>query len=175
MMRFLLAGELRCRPLTAAAALVAAGAFGVALALGGPALTAAGQPEEDPRPPERSFEAEAGLILNYVERDGTSDYERVMSRLGAAFMQTEDGDRREQAAGWRVYRAQEPGLNDSVLYVSMIDPVVEDADYSVSQILNEEFPEEVQELYEAYIGAFVPGSGQILVNLESVESFAPER
>ena len=55
----------------------------------------------------------------------------------------------------------------------MIDPAVADADYSVSQILNEAFPEEVQELYEAYIGAFVPGSGQILVNLELVESFAP--
>ena len=96
-----------------------------------------------------------------------------MRRLAAALEQTEDAERREQAVGWRVYRAEEQGLNGSVLYVSMIDPAVADADYSASQILNEAFPEEVQELYEAYIGAFLPGSGQILVNLELVESFGP--
>ena len=164
-MRSRLRGEFRCRPLWAATALVAAGALGALLALGTSAATAAIQPE-------RLFEAPAGMILNYVQSGSTSDYERVMSRLAAALTQSEDAERREQAAGWRVYRAEEPGLNGSVLYVSMVDPTVDEADYSVSQILNEAFPEEVQELYEAYIGAFVPGSGQILVNLEPVESFA---
>jgi 23S rRNA G2069 N7-methylase RlmK/C1962 C5-methylase RlmI len=132
-------------------------------------LSAAQSPDARP---ERSFEAPAGMILNYVQSGSTSDYERVMRRLAAALTQSEDAERRAQAAGWRVYRAEEPGLNGSVLYVSMVDPTVDEADYSVSQILNEAFPEEVQELYEAYIGAFVPGSGQILVNLEPVESFA---
>ena len=169
----MLTGEFRCRPLRAAAALGVAAACGALLALAAPAAIASFQPDEDPLPPERSFDAEAGMILNYVQAGSTSDYERVMSRLAAALTETEETDRREQAAGWRVYRAEEPGLNGSVLYVSMIDPAVADADYSVSQILNEAFPEEVQELYEAYIGAFVPGSGQILVNLELVESFAP--
>ena len=124
------------------------------------------------------------MILNYVQDGGgcgpasTSDYERVIRRLAAALEQTEDAERREQAAGWRVYRAEEPGLNGSVLYISMIDPAVADGtrDYTVSQILNEAFPEEIQELYEAYLGAFLPEqrpSGQILVNLELVESFGP--
>ena len=174
MTRSLLTGEIRCRPLWAAAALAAAFALGTLLAPAPPAVTAAGQPDEDPVPPERTFDGPAGMILNYVQSENTSDYERVISRLAAALAATEETERREQAAGWRVYRAEEPGLNESVLYVSMIDPTVEDADYSVSQILNEAFPEEVQELYEAYIGAFVPGSGQILVNLELVESFQPE-
>ena len=165
--------EFRCRPLWAAAALAAATVLGVLLALAIPAVIAAGQPADAPTPPERSFDAPAGMILNYVQSGNTSDYERVMRRLGAALAEAEDAGRSEQAAGWRVYRAEEEGLNGSVLYVSMIDPTVADADYSVSQILNEAFPEDVQELYEAYIGAFVPGSGQILVNLELVESFAP--
>ena len=173
MIRSLLAGEIRCRPVWAAAALAAATGLGALIALASPAVTAAGQPEAAPAPPERSFDAPAGMILNYVQSGSTSDYERVIRRLAAALAETEDAGRRGQATGWRVYRAEEPGLNGSVLYVSMIDPAVEDADYSVSQILNEAFPEEVQELYEAYIGAFVPGSGQILVNLELVESFAP--
>jgi hypothetical protein len=167
-------GEIRCRPVWAVVALAAATALGALLALATPEVTAARQPDEDPPPPERSFDAQAGMILNYVQSGSTSDYEQVIRRLAAALAETEDAGRREQAAGWRVYRAGEPGLNGSVLYVSMIDPTVEDADYSVSQILNEAFPAEVQELYEAYIGAFVPGSGQILVNLELVESFAPQ-
>ncbi|MCY3842532.1 MAG: hypothetical protein OXH69_03210 [Acidobacteria bacterium] len=169
----MLTGEFRCRPLWAAAGLAAAAAIGALLALGAPAATASGQAADDPPPPERTFDAPAGMILNYVQAGSTSDYERVVRRLAAALEQTEDAERREQAVGWRVYRAEEPGLNGSVLYVSMIDPAVADADYSVSQILNEAFPEEVQELYEAYIGAFLPGSGQILVNLELVESFGP--
>ncbi len=174
MTRSLLTGEIRCRPIWAVAALAVATGLGAFLALAVPAVIAAGQPDDDPPPPERSFEAPAGMILNYVQSGSTSDYERVIRRLGAALAETEEADRREQAAGWRVYRAEEPGLNGSTLYVSMIDPAVEDADYSVSRILNEAFPAEVQELYEAYIGAFVPGSGQILVNLELVESFAPQ-
>ena len=174
MTRSMLTGEIRCRPLWAAVALAAAAATGALLAPAVPSATAAGQPDTDAPPPERSFDAPAGLILNYVQAGSTSDYERVMRRLGAALEQTEDTERLEQAAGWRVYRAGEPGLNGSVLYVSLIDPAVADADYSVSQILNEVFPDEVQELYEAYIGAFVPNSGQILVNLELVESFAPQ-
>lgn len=173
MTRSMLMGEFPCRPLWAAAGLAAAAAIGALLALGAPAATASGQAADDPPPPERTFDAPAGMILNYVQAGSTSDYERVMRRLAAALEQTEDAERREQAVGWRVYRAEEPGLNGSVLYVSMIDPAVADADYSVSQILNEAVPEEVQELYEAYIGAFLPGSGQILVNLELVESFGP--
>ncbi len=174
MTRSMLTREIRCRPVWAVAALAAATGLGALLALAIPAVTAAGQPDADPPPPERVFDAPAGMILNYVQSGSTSDYERVIRRLGAALAETEDTDRREQAVGWRVYRAGEPGLNGSTLYVSMIDPTVEDADYSVSRILNEAFPAEVQELYEAYIGAFVPGSGQILVNLELVESFAPQ-
>ena len=173
MTRSMLTGEFRCRPLWAAVGLGVAAALGALLALGAPPATASGQAGDDPPPPERTFDAPAGMILNYVQAGSTSDYERVIRRLAAALEQTEDAERREQAAGWRVYRAEEPGLNGSVLYVSVIDPAVADADYTVSQILNEAFPEEIQELYEAYLGAFLPGSGQILVNLELVESFAP--
>ena len=170
----MLTGEIRCRPVWAVVALAAACALGALLVLAAPVATGAGQPDADPPPPERSFDSPAGMILNYVQAGNTPDYERVIRRLGAALAETEDEDRRAQAAGWRVYRAAEPGLNGSTLYVSVIDPAVEDADYSVSQILNEAFPAEVQELYEAYIGAFVPGSGQILVNLDLVESFGSQ-
>ena len=57
----------------------------------------------------------------------------------------------------------------SVLYVWFIDPAVSGADYAVSQILNEAFPAEVQELYERFNGSFA--GGQSMVNLDLVVEF----
>ena len=119
----------------------------------------------------RSFESTSGMVLNYVSSAGVADFELVMTRLFDALAKTEDSQRREQAAGWRVFRAQETGPNGSVLYVSFIDPVVAGADYSVTQIINEMFPSEVQTLYETFMRAFAPGNGQIIVNLDLVQEF----
>ena len=51
-----------------------------------------------------------------------------------------------------------------MLYVSFIDPAVPETDYSVVQILNEQVPNEVQQLYDTFNGSF--GAGQSLINLE---------
>jgi hypothetical protein len=48
--------------------------------------------------------------------------------------------------------------------VFIIDPAVKGADYSVANILAEAFkPEEVNEIYKAYAGAYA--TGQNIVNL----------
>jgi hypothetical protein len=49
-----------------------------------------------------------------------------------------------------------------VLYVSIVDPAVKGADYTVSTILSEAFPTEVQALYKTYSEAYV---SQNLINL----------
>ena len=117
----------------------------------------------------KTLEAPTGMIFNYVERDSTAAFEQVMTRLGAVMTASENPERVEQASGWKVYRALEPGPNDNVLYVWFIDPTVPDADYSVAQILNEEVPNEVQSLYETFNGSF--GLGQVPMNLELVMDF----
>ena len=117
----------------------------------------------------RSFSGSAGMMLNYINADATGDFEALMSRLGEALRNSDDADRRQQAEGWKVFRAAEPGPGGSVLYVWFIDPAVSGADYAVSAILNEAFPEEVQELYETYNGSFA--SGQAMVNLDLVSDF----
>ena len=114
------------------------------------------------------------MILNYISASGTTDFEEVVRKLGEALARTEDAGRQQQAAGWRIYKAREQGPSSSVLYVSFIDPVVAGADYAVTDILNEEFPAQVQTLYETFMGAFAPGLGQIVVNLERLEGFPPE-
>jgi hypothetical protein len=51
----------------------------------------------------------------------------------------------------------------------MIDPVVKDADYTVSRILSEVFPTEVQELFKVYSACFA--GGVTLANYQLVSSF----
>jgi len=117
----------------------------------------------------RTFSGGAGMMLNYVKADATADFEAVMRKLGEALQTSSNPERNQQARGWKVYRAQEPGQNNSVLYVWFIDPTVSGADYAVSQILNEAFPGEVQQLYEQFSGSFA--GGQSMVNLDLVVEF----
>ena len=133
-----------------------------------PAEPGAEQPtdELDPEQPGGTFAAPAGLILSYIKSDKGADFERVMSRLGAALASSEDEQWRQRVSGWRLYRAQEPGPDGEVLYVWLIDPVVAGTDYAVPELLGEALPDESQSLFDAFSEAF--GSGQALVNLEPV-------
>ena len=117
----------------------------------------------------RTFSMGTGMMLNYVDASKTSDFEAVMRKLAEALQTSDNADRNRQAEGWKVYRAQEPGPNNSVLYVWFLDPAVPGADYAVSQILNEAFPTEVQGLYETFNGSF--NGGQAMVNLDLVVDF----
>ena len=117
----------------------------------------------------RTFSGGTGIMMNYVKPGATADFEAVMNKLGAALTASENPERGQQAQGWTVYKAAEPGPNNSVIYVWFIDPVVPGADYAVSQILNEAFPTEVQALYESYSTSFA--GGQALMNLELVADF----
>jgi len=117
----------------------------------------------------RTFSSGSGMMLNYINAANTDDFEAVMRKLAEALQTSDSTERNQQAEGWKVYRAQEPGPNNSVLYVWFIDPAVANADYAVSQILNEAFPSEVQALYEQFNGSF--SGGQAMVNLDLVVDF----
>lgn len=122
---------------------------------------------EEAEPPAGTFEAPAGLILSYIKSEGSGDFERVMTRIGAALASSEDEERRELLSGWRLYRAREPGPEGEVLYVWLIDPAVAGADYAVPELLGAALPDESQALFDAFSAAF--GSGQALINLEPVD------
>ena len=146
--------------LRAGGGLAVAAAAGAALGMALAHRTEAAQPTQ-------TFEAPAGLILNYIRADRTAAFESVAGRLVGALAGSESPERRAQAAGWKMYRAQEPGPNGNVLYVWLIDPAVAGADYAAAGLLRETFPTEVQSLYETFNGAF--GVGQALINLEPLE------
>ena len=117
----------------------------------------------------KTLDEPVGMVFNYIEQDSADAFEEVMARLGQVMAESENPERVQQASGWKVYKAIEPGPNNNVLYVWFIDPTVPEADYSVAQILNEEVPNEVQGLYETFNGSF--GLGQMPINLELVVDF----
>ena len=119
------------------------------------------------QPGTRVFAADTGLILSYIKPGQNTAFERTMKRVAEALSNSEEFDRRRQAVGWKVYKKMEPLESGVLLYISIIAPVVPNADYWVPQILNEAFPTEVQELYEAYAGAFA--HGEMLLNLTPID------
>jgi len=120
-----------------------------------------------PQTPTRVFASDAGLVLNFVKPDKTADFEAIIAKLKEALTTSDKPERKQQAASWKVYKALEPGANGSVLYVFMIDPAVGGADYTVSTILAEAFPGDVQALYEQYVNAYAAGQNFVSLNLIS--------
>lgn len=116
----------------------------------------------------RVFGSEVGMMFNPIKPEATADFEMVMGRLKEALVKSQDTTRQEQAKGWIVYKAQEPGPGGAVLYVFVMNPAVKGADYSVTKILTEAFPSEVQALYQKYAGAYA--GPQSLVNLSLVQA-----
>ena len=121
-------------------------------------------------PTPRLFASDAGMVLNFIKPDKTADFEAVMGKLKEALQKSEKPERKQQAASWKVFKSPDPAAGGNVLYVFVIDPAVKGADYTVSTILAEAFPTEVQTLYKQYAEAYA--SGQNFVNLSLVADLA---
>ena len=61
-------------------------------------------------------------------------------------------------------RAPMPGPNGTVIYVNFLSPALKGADYTISKILAEVFPQEVQQLFPLYRDAFA-GLGRAELSL----------
>lgn len=118
-------------------------------------------------PPTHVFGSDAGMVLNFIKPDKTADFEAVMAKLKEALAKSTKPERQQQAKSWKVFKSAEPAAGGNALYVFIIDPSVKGADYTVSTILAEGFPpDQVEELYKQYAGAYA--SGQNFVNLTLV-------
>ena len=114
----------------------------------------------------RVFASDAGMVLNFIKSDKTGDFEAVIAKMKEALQKSDKPERKQQAATWKVFKSADPAQNNQVLYVFFIDPPVKGADYTVSTILNEGFPTEVQALYKQYAEAYA--TGQNFLNLSLV-------
>ena len=120
-------------------------------------------------PAARVFASDAGMVLNFIKPDKAADFEKVMAKLHEALANSDKPERRQQAAGWKLYKATEAGPSGTVLYVNIISPVLKGADYTMSKILAEAYPQEVQQLFPLYRDAF---AGLSRAELNLVEDFS---
>lgn len=132
-----------------------------------PPSPAAGQGAQD-TPVTHVFGSDAAMVLNFIKPDKTGDFEAVISKLKEALAKSDKPERKQQAASWKVFKGVEPAAGGNVLYIFVMDPAVHGADYTVSTILAEAFPDQVQELYKQYAAAYA--SGQNFVNLNLVSA-----
>ena len=170
-MRTMLSNGTRKSRVWVGMAIIAALAVGALLGSFAPRSAAAAQD------PSLTFSGGSALLLNYVARAKTADFEKVMRAYGEELAGSDDGQRNQQAAGLKVFRAAEPGQNNTVLYVWVVDPVVSGANYAVMKVLNDELPPgppangaDVQAMYEAFSGSF-EGGGQQPINMDLVMEF----
>jgi len=120
-----------------------------------------------PPPPPMTMGPDGGLIFYQVKGDKTADFENVLAKVKEALSMSEDPIRKQQAAGWKMFK-QDPALPDgSVLYIAIIDPPAKDADYKLVPILAAAFPNEARALYDLYVGSIqggVQGRNLVLVS-----------
>src|SRR5471032_1213793 len=99
----------------------------------------AAAPTQPAAPSPFAFPGDAGVILNFVKADKTADFEAALAKVKEALAKSEKPERKAQAAGWKVFKATEPGAGGSVIYVYVMDPVAKGVVYSVGDILVEGF------------------------------------
>jgi hypothetical protein len=123
-----------------------------------PAQSAPPAPPPQQAQPAQSlyvFNSDAGVILNFIKPDKTADFEMVMGKVREALMKSDKPERKQQAMGWRVFKATEGGPNGSVIYVSLLDPTAKGGDYQVGTILVDAFGnEEGRRIYDLYSSAY---------------------
>jgi hypothetical protein len=139
----------------------------VAVTLAGASTAAAQAPAEPAKPVLLLDEGEVALISIFIKADKTADFEVVLNKLKEALAKSEKPERKQQAAGWKVFKGTQPGPQNSVVYVMRIDPVVKGQEYDISRIIAEVFPVEVQELFAKYKEAF---AGRAIAYLKPVMS-----
>ncbi len=115
-----------------------------------PAPAAPAQPAPNPF----VLGSQAGLFTFIIKADKAADFEKVMGKLHEALANSDKPERRQQAAGWKLYKAAEAGPNGNVIYYNVISPVLKGADYAPSKIIAEVFPTEAQALFLLYRDAF---------------------
>ena len=127
------------------------------------------QQQQPAQPAGRKFTAAAGLSFNIIKPDKTADFEKFIAQLHQALYASADPKRKQQAAGWKVYKMSEPAPNGNVMYVYVIDPTVTDSDYSIGPILTEGLKDKATAAYDLIKDAYV---GQSLANLTLVADFS---
>lgn len=132
---------------------LAATAVVTGVMLGGSVASAQEPAKPEPAKPVFTIGGDAAIITMLIKPDKTADFELVLTRLKEALQKSENPRRKEQAAGWKVFKSSQLAQGNAV-YIMRIDPVVKDEEYDITRLIAEVFPVEVQELFNKYKDAF---------------------
>lgn len=108
---------------------------------------------QQPAAPVLALDGEVALITILIKPDKTADFEEVLTKLKESLAKSEKPERKQQAAGWKIFKSTQMAQGNAV-YIMRIDPVVKGQEYDISRLIAEVFPVEVQALFEKYKGAF---------------------
>lgn len=103
--------------------------------------------------PQKCQDCDVALITVLIKSDKTADFEMVLTKVKEAMAKSEKPERKQQAAGWLVFKSAEP-IQGNIAYVMRIDPIVKGAEYDLMRIIAEVFPTEAQEIFPKYRDAF---------------------
>lgn len=111
--------------------------------------------QQQPAPQKTTFSGDAVLWAFEVLPGKEADYEQVITRLKDALSKSTRPEAKQQLAGWKVIKNATPQPNGGgFVYVHVINPVVKDADYSITNIVYEvSSDEEKRAFYDLYRGA----------------------
>ena len=104
--------------------------------------------------PQRLFPNDGAMWLHFIKADKVADFEMVIGKLKEALAKSEKPERKQQAAGWKIFKSPDPaGAN--VLFVMIINPALKGADYQISNIIAEAFPPaEATDILKKYSEAY---------------------
>lgn len=128
--------------------------------------------DQPPAAPKLSFTTPAGLLLLQIKPDQTAAFEEMVGKMKSGLASTTDATLKQQASGWKVFKASEP-MAGNALYVVLVDPAVPNAEYEFFGILTKVMtPEqlrapETQDMFKKYQSAFAAGYNKL--NLTPVQ------
>src|SRR5260221_8388716 len=149
--------------------------FVMALALvAGVSAVAAEPADAQPPPPatapaQRLFNGDAGIVLIYVKREKTADFETAMGRVKEALMKSDKPERKQQAASIKLFKAVSSPAGQ--IYVLVGSPSVKNIDYSVASILTDGLPQEARAIYQSYADSLT-AQPQVVIPLDLVNDFS---
>ncbi len=124
------------------------------------------QPPAQPEAPVLTLDGDASIVTILIKPDKTADFEAVLNKLKEALAKSEKAERKQQAAGWKVFKSSQPAQGNAV-YIFLISPVVKGQEYDISRLIAEVFPVEVQEVFAKYKDAF---AGRAITSLQTLMS-----
>jgi hypothetical protein len=142
---------------------------GLGVANGGAAAVAAGDANRATQRLTLSFDANAAMITVLTRPERTADLESTLGFLGKSLQASAKPGRRDQAAGWKVFKSQQ-SINGNTAYVMVLDPVLQDHEYDIISLIAETHPLEIQPIFQKYREAVI---GRAIARLKPLMTLAP--